>query len=193
MPSVWYSVWKRSVEECLSRLAGVFSSTPGLLSCGRQWCKRAVAAFRSVQYTRQTRPPTELRGWSNQPSCAVPVEPDARRRACPCSTEARRRNPDRGFWLCIPESVVQSNPDVLSDSVSLREWGRCGKTSIVWSRTSCAEVGVQPQEAANPPTGLGPACYGRFVQRVPAWGAFRLVTAEAGPDRVRVSREKTGT
>ena len=96
MPSVSCSVWKRSVEECLSRLAGVFSSTPGLLSCGRQWCKRAVAAFRSVQYTRQTRPPTELRGWSNQPSCAVPVEPDARRRACPCSTEARRRNPDRG-------------------------------------------------------------------------------------------------
>jgi len=48
------------------------------------------------QHTRQTRPPTELRGWRNQPSSAVPVEPDAMRVACPCSTEARRRNPDRG-------------------------------------------------------------------------------------------------
>jgi len=80
-----------------------------------------------------------------------------------------------------PRTVVQSNPDVLSDSVLLREWGRCGKTSILWSRMSCAKVGERPQEAANPPTGLGPACEGRFVQRVPAWGAFRLVTAEAGP------------
>ena len=33
--------------------------------------------------------PAGLRGWSNQPSCAVPVEPDAGRVACPCSTEAR--------------------------------------------------------------------------------------------------------
>lgn len=34
--------------------------------------------------------------------------------------------------------------------------------------------------AANPPTGFGPACESGFVQRVPAWGASRLVTAGAG-------------
>ncbi len=92
--------------------------------------------------------------------------------ACPCSTEARRRNPDRGSGFVSQNLSFRVIPTFYPIAL-LREWGRCGKTSTVRSRTSCAEVGEQPsQEAANPPTGLGPACCGRFVQRVPAWGAF---------------------
>ena len=64
--------------------------------CGRQW--RNVPLRPSDRCSTPGKPgsPTGLRGWRNQPSSAVPVEPDARRVACPCSTEARRRNPDRG-------------------------------------------------------------------------------------------------
>src|SRR5271157_5074464 len=62
----------------------------------------------------------------------------------------------------FPRTFVQSNPDVLSDSVSLQEWGRCGNTSTVRSRPSCSKVGERPIAAANPPTGLGPAKAGSF-------------------------------
>jgi hypothetical protein len=37
---------------------------------------------------------------------------------------------------------------------------------------SCFKVGERPLLAANPPTGFGSVQKGRFVERVPAWGAF---------------------
>ena len=147
---------KSAAEACLRRPVEVFSFVQDgvLRSSVVQTCRCGLPIG---QHTRQTRPPTGLRGWRNQPSSAVPVEPDAMRVACPCSTEARRRNPDSWFWLCFPGPSIRVIPTFYPIAL-LREWGRCGKTSTAWSRPSCAEVGERPsQEAANPPTGLGPA------------------------------------
>ena len=78
-----------STDTCIAGQPELFSSLQNM-------CLRS-----SVVLTCRVRPldwaarpvnlasPAGLRGWSNQPSFAVPVEPDAARVACPCSTEAR--------------------------------------------------------------------------------------------------------
>jgi len=105
----------------------------------------------------------------NRPLCAVPVEPDAMRVACPCSTEARGSNP-AGFVAQTSNLHVRSDGIILMKALGARamqtNFDRRGYSPS--SKLSCSKR-VSSRKAANPPTGFGPT---GFVQRVPLWGAF---------------------
>ncbi len=97
---------KSAAERCLGRLAAVSSFVQDIVlrSSVVQTCRCGLPIG---QHTRQTRPPTELRGWRNRPSSAVPVEPRCHESGSPGSTEARRRNPDRGSGF-VSQNLLRS-------------------------------------------------------------------------------------
>ena len=78
---------------------------------GRQWCQRAACDLPIGQHTRQTRPPTGLRGWILPPITCCAGRAQCHASGLLCSTEARWTNPSGSLFQV-------SNPSVRSDRSS---------------------------------------------------------------------------